>query len=401
MNTQKLIISEEIIKKFILLRKEKKNYRKIDDYILNMYYEHCKTNNYVISLEDIIEFIENRFNRKFNEVKNSTILHYRALLNKLYYYMKDNKYVLVTVKQNKLSIPICYIELFNNFINDIYDKFDKSTIANKKVFLKCFLTYLDNNKIKKINNVSKNNIYNFLLSLNNYSIAYKVKITYFIREFCEWLYKNKLIVFSGYEVLPLIKGPKQETIPTTYTSEELKLLLSNVDTSTKIGKRDYLILCLLIFYGLRISDIINLKYSNFDLNNNKIMLTQIKTRKRLELSLIEEVKYALLDYLKNSRISCNLEYIFVTYKNPIRKYDKKGLRDIPTKYFIKSNIDIETKKQRPHSLRHSLARNMLSNGIGINEISNILGHSNLYTTSMYLTIHEMQLKRLSLEVPLC
>ena len=181
----------------------------------------------------------------------------------------------------------------------------------------------------------------------------------------------------------------------------MKLLLSNVDTSTKIGKRDYLILCLLIFYGLRISDIINLKYSNFDLNNNKIMLTQIKTRKRLELSLIEEVKYALLDYLKNSRISCNLEYIFVTYKNPIRKYDKKGLRDIPTKYFIKSNIDIENKKHGPHSLRHSLASNMLSNGIGINEISKILGHSNLYTTSMYLTVYETQLKKLALEVPLC
>ena len=150
MNTQKLIISEEIIEKFILLRKEKKNYRKIDEYILNIYYEHCKTNNYVISLEDIIEFIENRFNRKFNEVKNSIILYYRALLNKLYYYIKDNKYVLVTVKQNKLSIPTCYIELFNNFINDIYDKFDKSTIANKKVFLKCFLIFLDNNKIKKM-----------------------------------------------------------------------------------------------------------------------------------------------------------------------------------------------------------------------------------------------------------
>lgn len=119
------------------------------------------------------------------------------------------------------------------------------------------------------------------------------------------------------------------------------------------------------------------------------------------MSLIEEVKYALLDYLKNSRISCDLEYIFVTYKNPIRKYDKKGLRDIPTKYFIKANIDIENKKHGPHSLRHSLASNMLSNGIGINEISNILGHSNLYTTSMYLTVYETQLKKLALEVPLC
>ena len=401
MNTKKLIISEEIIEKFLLLRKEMKNYRKNDEYILNVYYEYCKTNDYIISLEDIILFIENRFNRKFNESKNSTILYYRALLNKLYYYIKDNKYVLVTTKTTKLHVSTCYIELFDNFINDISNKFDKTTIRNKKIFLKYFLIYLENNKIKSINNISKNTVYNFLLSLDNYSIAYKVKITYFIREFCEWLYKNKLIIFSGYEVLPLIKGPKQEIIPTTYSREEIKELLESVDKTTKIGKRDYLVLCLLVFYGLRIGDVINLKYSNFDFNKNKITLIQEKTGKKLELYLIDEVKYALLDYLKNARTICNLEYIFVTVKNPIRKYDKKGLRDIPTKYFIKANINIENKKHGPHSLRHSLASNMLINGSSINEISNVLGHSSLYATNMYLTIHEMQLKKISLEVPLC
>lgn len=401
MNTKKIIISKEIIEKFLLLRKEMKNYRKIDEYVLNVYYEHCKTNNYIISLEDIILFIENRFNKKFYESKNSTILYYRALLNKLYYYIKDEKYILVTTKPTKLHVPNCYIELFDTFINDINNKFDKTTVKNKKVFLKLFLIYLENIKIKNINAISKNNIYDFLLSLDNYSIAYKVKITYFIRELCEWLYKNKLIVFSGYEALPLIKGPKQETIPTTYSSEEIKELLESVDRTTKTGKRDYLILCLLVFYGLRIGDVINLKYNNFDFDKNKITLIQAKTRKKLELYLIDEVKYALLDYLKNSRTICNLEYIFVTVKNPIRKYNKMGLREIPTKYFIKANINIENKKHGPHSLRHSLASNMLANGSNINEISNILGHSNLYTTNMYLTIHEMQLKRLSLEVPLC
>ena len=64
-------------------------------------------------------------------------------------------------------------------------------------------------------------------------------------------------------------------------------------------------------YGLRNSDIVHLKKENILWNENKIELIQYKTKRLLELPLTENVKYALLDYLKNARPNIDSPYIFL------------------------------------------------------------------------------------------
>ena len=64
-----------------------------------------------------------------------------------------------------------------------------------------------------------------------------------------------------------------------------------------------------------------------------------------------------------------------------------------------AGIDYSNKHHGPHSLRHSLATNLLNENIPISSISSILGHSNTKTTEIYLTVDEKHLKELSLEVP--
>ena len=68
-------------------------------------------------------------------------------------------------------------------------------------------------------------------------------------------------------------------------------------------------------------------------------------------------------------------------------------------YIKKADIDVKNKKRGLHSLRHSLASNMLKNNIEISTISGILGHSNINVTNIYLNISENQLRKLALEVP--
>ena len=112
-------------------------------------------------------------------------------------------------------------------------------------------------------------------------------------------------------------------MPSYYTIDEINQILKQVDRNTKKGKRDFAILLLAIVYGLRNSDIVHLKKENILWNENKIELVQYKTKRLLELPLTENVKYSLLDYLKNARPKINTPYIFLPTKPPYTYTDMK------------------------------------------------------------------------------
>ena len=157
---------------------------------------------------------------------------------------------------------------------------------------------------------------------------------------------------------------------------------------------------MLIYLGLRISDVIDLKLSNINWNLNTISIVQQKTQMILTLPLIDQVKYPLLDYLKNVRKSIDDDYIFITNYAPIGRYNSKSFHTMITKYMDKANINYSNKHHGTHSLRHSLASNLLKENIPITTISSVLGHSTIKTTEQYLVIDINNLKELSLEVNL-
>ena len=93
---------------------------------------------------------------------------------------------------------------------------------------------------------------------------------------------------------------------------------------------------------------------------------------------------------------------FLPTKAPYTYIDMKNYSSLyksAEQYIKKAGIDIENRKKGLHSLRHSLASNMLKNNIEISTISGILGHSSIDVTNIYLSINEEQLRMLALEVP--
>lgn len=202
-------------------------------------------------------------------------------------------------------------------------------------------------------------------------------------------------------ILPKIVWHRKTNIRTYYTKEEVTKLLNTIDIRTKQGKEDYLILSLICYLGLRISDVINLKLSNIDFNNNTISIIQYKTDNKLLLPLIDKVKYPLLDYLKNARPSeTDLDYIFITTEKNYRHHTElKTHNYIVKNYLIKAGIDIDGRKHGFHSLRHSMATLLLKENTSLYSISTILGHQDIKTTMTYLDIDTSKLKDLALEVP--
>lgn len=75
------------------------------------------------------------------------------------------------------------------------------------------------------------------------------------------------------------------------------------------------------------------------------------------------------------------------------------MHSVVSKYFTLAGIDISKRKHGPHALRHSLASNLLMNNTPMHVIKDVLGHTNLNTTRVYLNIDFNTLLNFALEVP--
>ena len=274
-----------------------------------------------------------------------------------------------------------------------------STITTKMYFVYLFITYLTS--LDKT--FTKENTYDYFeeCSKLNWSLPYQDKNKMYVKLFLNWTYQNNLTKISGDMLLPKIVWHRCTNIRTYYTKEEITKLLDAVDINTKQGKEDYLILCLICYLGLRISDVINLRLSNIDFNENTISLFQYKTNNKLYLPLIDKVKYPLLDYIKNVRPSdTDLDYIFLTFDKPYKHHIKLKTHNYLVKnYMIKAGIAINGRKHGFHSLRHSFSTSLLNEDTSLYSISTILGHQDIETTMLYLDIDTSKLSELALEVP--
>lgn len=349
-----------------------------------------------INEEIIVSFVKDNYNFDFYNPINHNQLDKIKYLKNLLEFKNTGNYL---KRHSKVFISN---EKFYDIYND-YEKYlntrniEPITKKCKLIKTKLFLNYLT--EIDDISELEKSHCYNFINDLN-FSLRYKEEITYEVRRIINWLYDNKKINFDGNSLFPRIISQASSNLISYYNNDEIERLLNCIDINTSICKRDYLILSLLVYLGLRISDIIDLKLSDISWNLNTINIVQQKTQTTLILPLIDEVKYPLLDYLKNVRKNINNDYIFITNYAPIGRYNSKSFQTMVTKYMNKANIDYTNKHHGTHSLRHSLASNLLKENTPITTISSVLGHSTIKTTRQYLTIDVNNLKELSLEVTL-
>lgn len=223
-----------------------------------------------------------------------------------------------------------------------------------------------------------------------------------LRVFFKYLCAQKLLLDNReeywYSVLKA-RPVRQSKTPSVYSMEEVEKIIRAIDRGNPGGKRGYAMILLAARYGLRISDIIGLRFCNLDWANNRIALIQTKTKRNIEFPLSEEVGNAIIDYLQFGRPDVNEPYVFLSTIAPYGKLSHVALRGTIGKSMEQAGIDTMGRKRGPHSFRHSLASNLL----GLNEtlpvISEILGHSSTASTRFYLRVDFNQLKQCALEVP--
>lgn len=273
------------------------------------------------------------------------------------------------------------------------------TMRGKRVTITSLCNYLGDLGITSFQDCCPKNVTGFLESISDMSSSTKSGKLFILRHFFNYLYDEKHIIFSGKELFPVIVSNKRDRILSFYSETEIKKLISYVSNHTAKGKRDLLIVLLVAELGIRSGDICRLKLSDIRWERNTIEFIQFKTNVFNQLPLLENIKFALIDYLKNARPACESDLLFVGIKNNYQMLSTSQMHTVVSKYFTLAGIDISKRKHGPHALRHSLASNLLMNNTPMHVIKDVLGHTNLNTTRVYLNIDFNTLLNFALEVP--
>jgi len=182
----------------------------------------------------------------------------------------------------------------------------------------------------------------------------------------------------------------------TWTTDEVQQLLSAIDRTGGVGKRDYAMILLAVILGMRVGDINALMFENLDWNRKLITYVQQKTSKTNTLPLLPEIGEAIIDYLKNGRLESDSKNVFIRHIPPYSGLGSSSALSCNIKRYMRM-ADLKVKDRKAaHSLRHTLASSLLSSGTPLMTISNILGHYNPRATVGYTKVDVPSLRKCSL-----
>jgi integrase len=195
------------------------------------------------------------------------------------------------------------------------------------------------------------------------------------------------------------KPRRPQPFPSVYSAEEVQQIFAAIDTKTVVGKRDYAILSLAAMLGMRRSDIGNLTLGNIDFYRKSICIIQQKTNVPLEIELLPEVERALLSYIDKAKPANDNVPIFLSTRAPFAPLPSRSVYNIARKRFNSADISVDGKKQGTHSLRMSLATQLISEDVPYAVIQKILGQEDPNSTKHYAKIDVEKLRLYALDVP--
>lgn len=269
------------------------------------------------------------------------------------------------------------------------------TISNHRRLLSYFLEGLRRKGISQLADLTESAIIEFV----DHAHTCKREHFYSIRQFCRFLSKEGFVDRDLGYALQSNNFPNHEKLPSVYTAEEILKIENTIERSSQVGKRDYAIFIIASRLGLRVSDIAALKWSQIDWDNGTICLYQSKTKAPVELPLLREVGEALVTYARDARPKSKYDEVFLTAAAPFRPMTRISLNGVVSRIMQSSGINLTGRRFGPHSLRHSLASNMLRKGTAISTISSALGHESTQTTMEYLRIDVTNLRECVLDIP--
>lgn len=188
-----------------------------------------------------------------------------------------------------------------------------------------------------------------------------------------------------------IEFPKlTKKLPEVLTLKELDKLLAEKNFIGLIGKRDQAIIELLYATGIRVTELINLKRNDINLDHQLLKCIG-KGNKERWIPFTERVQKVLLDYLQTIRpkFKKRKETDRLFLNNHGQPISRQSIFYLVKKYAQESGI---RKNVTPHTLRHTLATHLIENGADLRTVQEMLGHSDISTTQIYTHVSRKWIK---------
>jgi len=203
-----------------------------------------------------------------------------------------------------------------------------------------------------------------------------------IKAYFIFLKKKKYIDVIPTEDIPI---PKQnKNLPNSMSEKDVETLLSCINSKKDIEIRDRAMVELLYATGVRVSELINIKFSNIDMNRNVVRVLGKGSKERL-IPFGDQAHDSITKYLQIRGKSQSKE-LFLSNRGKI--LSRVSFWNRVKVYLIRCNLKSNIS---PHTLRHAFATHLLNRGADLRSVQMLLGHSDLSTTQIYTHIAKQRL----------
>ena len=271
-----------------------------------------------------------------------------------------------------LSEYLEYLEIERGLSNNTVDAYRRD--------LAYFLDICD----CELKDIQRTQINNFILNLreNNYSPTSVMRKIASLRGFFKWLCTNEYCETDPTLTLEQPKVPKK--LPKVVSVQEIESMLSQ-----DVSKLNRVVVELLYGCGLRVSELVNLKINDYDLNSKYLKCYGKGSKERI-VPMGSKAIEAIKNYLPER------DFILQKYRIDTKKLLVKENGKITSRQDVYNFIHAQGKKINktisPHTLRHSFATHLLENGADLRVVQELLGHSDVATTQLYTHISKKRLK---------
>ena len=268
-----------------------------------------------------------------------------------------------------------------------------STLKSYLYFLDLFMRFLACRRVRTIKSVGFAELEAFFSEEGAHMSPrslYVVRAA--LRSFLKYLYVEGELAMDLSRDLPRPSRFSADRRPKYLPWAKVEELLSGIDRSTLIGKRDYAMLTLLACHGLRVGEAAKLRVQDIDINEGSFFLRERKDGRCARLPLSARAKEALEDYMKFRGIYSGTELFL--HAPPPRALAVTSIGSIIHAH-LRQRFPSGLPFYGSHVLRHSFAKCLLDRGARLTDLGLLLGHRNLRSTLIYARIATEELREVS------
>jgi len=268
----------------------------------------------------------------------------------------------------------------------------KKTIESYSSDLTRYLKFLKTIKIRTISNADTTAILKHLISLRNAGLGSRSRARHLVtlRGFYRFLVEEKVLENNPTRIVDLPKSGLR--LPDVLSFEEVKRLIDTPDINKPTGARDAAMIELLYAAGLRVSELVNLRMQDVNLEACFVRVFGKGSKERvvpIGLYAKEKIDYYIKTFRSKLLKNIASAYLFVARAG--KPMTRQGFWKLIKKYGQLAGI---TRRIKPHSLRHSFASHLLEGGADLRSVQIMLGHVDISTTQIYTHVAREHLKKI-------